>query len=110
MQHPGDTWTIASALALAAWGVGGTQYLKHRLLAPVRTGAARAKHQAELAQSTPYLLGKKLLLSKARGHTTANTRQLQRAEHWQKRVYLPVSYALSTSTLVLAVWGVMRGS
>lgn len=107
MHHPGDAWTVVSAVALAAWGTGGTQYLKRRLLAPVSVSAHRAKHQAELARSTPGRMEKKLLLSKATAHVTANDRRLQHVERWHKRVYMPVLCALTASTLALSVWGVV---
>lgn len=108
MDHPGDVWTMVSAVAMAAWGTGGRLYLQRRLLAPVYVGVARAKHQAELARSTPGRMEKKLLLSKATAHTTANDQRLQQAERWHKRVYAPVMWAMTALTLVLSVWGVVR--
>lgn len=106
MDHPGDAWTMASALSLAAWGLGGTAYLKRRLLAPVRADATRAKHQAEMSQSHPDLLTRKLYLAKARGHVSANRQRLQDADHWQRRVYQPVVHVLTFTTVVLAAWGI----
>jgi hypothetical protein len=108
MDHPGDWWTIGFAVTLAAWGTGGTFYMKHRLLQPVVTGAHRAKHQAELARSTPGRMGKKLLLSKANRHIAANREYLVAAERWHNRVYAPVLVLLTVPTLVLAAWGVVR--
>ena len=108
MNHPGDVWTMVSAVSMMAWSFGGNQYLKRRLLAPVYVSAHRAKHQAELARSTPGRMGKKLLLSKATAHITANTHRIQHAERWQKYVYTPVLGVLTVLTLVLSAWGVVR--
>lgn len=106
MTHPGDTWTIVAATALAAWGTGGSLYTRHRLR-PLREATARGKRQLALAQSSTSPLAKRLMLAKAQD-TVREHRQLPgEITRWHNRVHTPVTIILTVVTLGLALWGVL---